>query len=90
MILLLPPIALVTDFDLLVFLNLLVAFSGSLLHYIGDIILYDDRLAVYKHSGPHLLPGHQDENEPMISTTLSAFSDAVRVLLRNQVERGRS
>ena len=46
----LPPIALVTDFDLLVFLNLLVAFSGSLLHYIGDIILYDDRLAVYKCS----------------------------------------
>ena len=46
----LPPIALVDDFDLLVFLDLLVAFSGSILHCIGNIILYDDRLAVYKHS----------------------------------------
>jgi hypothetical protein len=55
----------------------------------GDIILYDGRLAVYKHSLDlifHLI-ANQDENELMISTALSAFSDAIHMLLRNQVEK---
>ena len=65
-------------------------FSGSVLrHIIGDIILYDGRLAVYKHSLDLIfyLIANQDENELMISTALSAFSDAVHMLLRNQVEK---
>jgi hypothetical protein len=55
----------------------------------GDIILYDGRLAVYKHSLDLIfyLIANQDENELMISTALSAFSDAVHMLLRNQVEK---
>ena len=55
----------------------------------GDIILYDGRLAVYKHSLDLIfyLIANQDENELMISTALSAFSDAVHILLRNQVEK---
>jgi hypothetical protein len=56
---------------------------------IGDIILYDGRLAVYKHSLDLIfyLIANQDENELMINTALSAFSDAVHMLLRNQVEK---
>ena len=55
----------------------------------GDIILYDGRLAVYKHSLDLIfyLIVNQDENELMINTALSAFSDAVHMLLRNQVEK---
>jgi coatomer subunit zeta len=55
----------------------------------GDIILYDGRLAVYKHSLDLIfyLIANQDENELMINTALSAFSDAVHMLLRNQVEK---
>ena len=67
------------------FLATLGAHSGR----VGDIILYDGRLAVYKHSLDLIfyLIANQDENELMISTALSAFSDAVHMLLRNQVEK---
>ena len=67
-----------------------MVFSGSVPHrIIGDIILYDGRLAVYKHSLDLIfyLIANQDENELMISAALSAFSDAVHMLLRNQVEK---
>ena len=55
----------------------------------GDIIPYDGRLAVYKHSLDLIfyLIANQDENELMINIALSAFSDAVHMLLRNQVEK---
>ena len=55
----------------------------------GDIILYDGRLAVYKHSLDLIfyLIANQDENELMVNTALLAFSDAVHMLLRNQVEK---
>ena len=65
-------------------------FSGLIpRRIIGDIILYDGRLAVYKHSLDLIfyLIANQDENELMISAALSAFSDAVHMLLRNQVEK---
>ena len=71
-------------------MDLSVVFSGSVPHrIIGDIILYDGRLAVYKHSLDLIfyLIANQDENELMISAALSAFSDAVHMLLRNQVEK---
>ena len=55
----------------------------------GDIILYDGRLAVYRHSLDLIfyLIANQDENELMINTALSAFSNAVHILLWNQVEK---
>ena len=44
---------------------------------------------MYKHSLDLIfyLIANQDENELMISAALSAFSDAVHMLLRNQVEK---
>ena len=55
----------------------------------GDIILYDGHLAVYKHSLDlifYILGGPQ-ENELMLYSALTAFMDAVHLLLRNQVEK---
>ncbi|KAI0919101.1 hypothetical protein AcW1_003436 [Taiwanofungus camphoratus] len=55
----------------------------------GDIILYDSHLAVYKHSLDLIfyLIGDPSENELMLHSALVAFSDAVHMLLRNQVEK---
>ena len=55
----------------------------------GDIILYDGHLAVYRHSLDlifYVLGGPQ-ENELMLHSALSAFMEAVNLLLRNQVEK---
>ncbi|KAI0324167.1 coatomer protein [Cubamyces sp. BRFM 1775] len=55
----------------------------------GDIILYDSHLAVYKHSLDLIfyIIGDPAENELMLHAALVAFSDAVHMLLRNQVEK---
>ncbi|OJT06496.1 hypothetical protein TRAPUB_2655 [Trametes pubescens] len=55
----------------------------------GDIILYDSHLAVYKHSLDLIfyIIGDPQENELMLHSALVAFSDAVHMLLRNQVEK---
>ncbi|KZT05413.1 coatomer protein [Laetiporus sulphureus 93-53] len=55
----------------------------------GDIILYDGQLAVYRHSLDLIfyLIGDPAENELMLYSALVAFSDAVHMLLRNQVEK---
>ncbi|KAH9976354.1 coatomer protein [Lactifluus volemus] len=55
----------------------------------GDIILYDGHLAVYRHSLDLLfyMLGEPLENELMLHSALSAFMDALHVLLRNQVEK---
>ena len=56
---------------------------------LGDIILYDGHLAVYKHSLDlifYMLGGPQ-ENELMLYSALTAFMDAAHLLLRNQVEK---
>ena len=55
----------------------------------GDIILYDSQLAVYKHSLDLVfyIIGDPAENELMLHAALIAFSDAVHMLLRNQVEK---
>lgn len=60
-----------------------------LIRLVGDIILYDGRLSVYKHSLDLIfyIIGTPDENELMLSAALSAFVDAVHLLLRNQVEK---
>lgn len=56
---------------------------------VGDIILYDSHLAVYKHSLDLIfyIIGDPSENELMLHAALVAFSDAVHLLLRNQVEK---
>ncbi|KAL7277723.1 coatomer protein [Trametes coccinea BRFM310] len=55
----------------------------------GDIILYDSHLAVYRHSLDLIfyIIGDPSENELMLHSALVAFSDAVHLLLRNQVEK---
>ncbi|OBZ69893.1 putative coatomer subunit zeta [Grifola frondosa] len=55
----------------------------------GDIILYDSNLAVYKHSLDLIfyVIGDPSENELMLNSALVAFSDALHLLLRNQVEK---
>ena len=55
----------------------------------GDIILYDSHLAVYKHSLDLIfyIIGDPSENELMLNAALVAYSDAVHLLLRNQVEK---
>jgi hypothetical protein len=58
-------------------------------HSPGDIILYDSHLAVYKHSLDlilYIIAG-QTENELMLSSALHTLSDALTMLLRNQVEK---
>ncbi|KAH8994597.1 coatomer protein [Lactarius akahatsu] len=55
----------------------------------GDITLYDGHLAVYRHSLDlifYVLGGPQ-ENELMLYSALSAFMEAINLLLRNQVEK---
>jgi len=55
----------------------------------GDIILYESHLAVYKHSLDLIfyILGPSSENELMLQIALSAFFDAVSLLLRNQIEK---
>lgn len=55
----------------------------------GDIILYDSHLAVYKHSLDLILYfiAGPTENELMLSSGLHALTDALQLLLRNQLER---
>lgn len=55
----------------------------------GDIILYDGHLAVYRHSLDlifYILGGPQ-ENELMLHSALTTFTEAINLLLRNQVEK---
>ena len=51
--------------------------------------MYDSHLAVYKHSLDLIfyIIGDPAENELMLHAALIAFSDAVHMLLRNQVEK---
>lgn len=62
---------------------------SSLIHASGDIILFDSHLAVYKHSLDLIfyLISDPSENELMLHSALVAFSDALHMLLRNQVEK---
>lgn len=55
----------------------------------GDIILYDGSLAVYKHSLDLIfyLLAEPEENELMVHAALTAFADALHILLRGQVEK---
>ncbi|KAF9222394.1 snare-like protein [Gyrodon lividus] len=55
----------------------------------GDIILFDGHLVVFRHSLDLIfyIIGGPTENEIMLYSALTAFSDAVSLLLRNQVEK---
>lgn len=56
---------------------------------LGDIILYDGHLVVFKHSLDLIfyIVGPSSENELMLHSALNAFTDAVSNLLRSQVEK---
>lgn len=53
------------------------------------MVIYDSYLALYKHSLDLIfyLIGPQSENELMLNAALSAYMDALSMLLRNQVEK---
>ncbi|PPQ70838.1 hypothetical protein CVT26_014043 [Gymnopilus dilepis] len=55
----------------------------------GDIILYDSHLVVYKHSLDLILyfVAGPTENELMIHSALCSLTDALTMLLRNQLEK---
>ncbi|TFK66048.1 coatomer protein [Pluteus cervinus] len=55
----------------------------------GDIILYDSHLAVYRHSLDLILYfiASPSENELMLSSALGSLTDALIMLLRNQLEK---
>lgn len=54
-----------------------------------DILLFQGHLVVFKSSidVTFYVVGPEDENELMLQTTLSAYYDAVSLLLRHQVEK---
>ncbi|KAI5822192.1 snare-like protein [Schizophyllum commune Tattone D] len=55
----------------------------------GDIILYQDHLAVYRHSLDLIIyfVASPAENELMLSTALNSLVDAFNLLLRGQLEK---
>ncbi len=55
----------------------------------GDILLYANQLILYKASLDltFYVIGPEDENELMLQGVLTAFHDAVSLLLRHQVEK---
>jgi hypothetical protein len=61
----------------------------TIYHEIGDIILYDGHLVVYRHSLDLIfyLVGSPAENEIMLQAALGAFFDAINLLLRGGVEK---
>ena len=56
---------------------------------LGDIILYNNYLCLYKPSIDltFYVIGDESQNELMLQGVLSAFYDAVSLLLRHQVEK---
>lgn len=57
--------------------------------HVGEIILYEGFLAVYKHSLDLIfyMICPATENELMIHSALTGFTDALSLLLRGQVEK---
>ena len=65
------------------------SYAYALDHTIGDIILYDSHLVVYKHSLDLILYfiAGSTENEVMLYSTLTSLTDALTMLLRNSLEK---
>ena len=57
--------------------------------HVGDIILFEGRLAIYKYATDLIfyIVRSSEENELVLSLALNPFHDALPVLLRNQIER---
>lgn len=55
----------------------------------GDIIIFEGLLAVYKHSLDLIIyvVAPQQENELMLNAALTAYCDALSLLLRGQIEK---
>ncbi|MEW5299355.1 MAG: hypothetical protein WDW38_004620 [Sanguina aurantia] len=55
----------------------------------AEIVLFDGHVVVYKYLGDLMfyVTGSQDENELVLVTVLTAFYEAVSILLRQQVEK---
>jgi hypothetical protein len=68
---------------------LALSFADTTDYLLGDIILFEGHLAVFRHSLDLIfyIIGGPTENEIMLYSALTAFSDAVSLLLRNQVEK---
>lgn len=55
----------------------------------GDIILYDNRVVVYKTEGDTMLfvVGSADENEILLFNAVLALRDSLNILLKTSVDR---
>lgn len=69
--------------------SVLVRADTPIFRVLGDIILYDSHLAVYRHSLDLVLYfiAGPNENELMLSSALGSLTDAFIMLLRNQLEK---
>jgi hypothetical protein len=58
-------------------------------HDSGDIILYDNRIVVYKTEGDTMLfvVGSADENEILLFNAVLALRDSLNILLKASVDR---
>ena len=65
------------------------AYAFVVITAIGDIILYDSHLVVYKHSLDLILYfiAGSTENEVMLYSALTSLTDALTMLLRNSLEK---
>jgi hypothetical protein len=63
--------------------------SADLGNYSGDIILYDNRVVVYKTEGDTMLfvVGSADENEILLFNAVLALRDSLNILLKTSVDR---
>src|SRR5947209_3146109 len=66
-----------------------MVYPYNLCAHLGEIILYDGYLAVYKHSLDVIFYSISpaSENELMTHSALVGFTDALSLLLRGQVEK---
>ncbi|KAF2436241.1 vesicle coat component [Tothia fuscella] len=55
----------------------------------GDVILYDNRVVVYKSDGDVMLyvVGNADENEILLFQAILALRDSLTILLKNSVDK---
>ena len=71
------------------YLMIFYAYEFVVIIAIGDIILYDSHLVVYKHSLDLILYfiAGSTENEVMLYSALTSLTDALTMLLRNSLEK---
>lgn len=59
------------------------------MHNIGDIIIYNDKVVLYKSTLDLIiyLVGSNDENELILNSVLNGLYDSISMLLRHQIEK---